>query len=77
MKLGKILVVIGFVFLFKNIADLFGYDWSLVWPIVLIAVGVSMMTSGACRDGVCHWSCFSCASCAECGDTRKKINNHP
>ena len=37
------LIIIGAIFLLKNLGLLAAINWDLIWPIVLIAVGVLML----------------------------------
>lgn len=41
--LGYALVIVGGIFLFKNLGILAMVDWDLVWPIVLVVVGLLMI----------------------------------
>ena len=40
---GVALIVLGAIFLLKNLGLLAMVNWDIIWPIVLIAVGVAMM----------------------------------
>jgi len=40
--LGIALIVLGAVFLLKNLGLLAMINWDIIWPIVLIAVGMAM-----------------------------------
>jgi uncharacterized membrane protein len=41
--LAVALIIIGAIFLLKNLGLLVMVNWDIIWPIVLIAVGVAMM----------------------------------
>lgn len=41
--LGILLVIIGAVFLLKNLGLMAMVNWDLIWPIVLIVIGVVMI----------------------------------
>jgi hypothetical protein len=41
--LGYTLVIVGGIFLLKNLGILGMIDWDLIWPIVLIVVGFLMI----------------------------------
>lgn len=43
MTLGIALVVIGAIFLLKNLGVLGAINWDIIWPIALIAFGVLMV----------------------------------
>lgn len=60
MKGGMILIIIGVLFLLKNIGFLEGIDWNIIWPVALIAVGLNMffkkkhcMNCGMIHGGTC------------------------
>lgn len=39
--LGVILIVIGAIFLLKNLGIITGDVWEIIWPVLLIALGLS------------------------------------
>lgn len=41
--LAYALVILGVIFLLKNLGLLVAINWDLIWPIVLIIVGVLMI----------------------------------
>ena len=41
--LGVALIVVGAVFLLKNLGIITGFAWEIVWPILVIAVGAVMI----------------------------------
>ncbi len=38
-----VLIVLGAVFLLKNLGIMPGIQWEIVWPIVLIVLGISLL----------------------------------
>ncbi|MDO8504350.1 MAG: DUF5668 domain-containing protein [Candidatus Liptonbacteria bacterium] len=61
-QIGIFLIVLGGLFLLKNMGILLTGVWSVLWPIILIAWGVSMFFRRSCgekcKDGACgHWWC--------------------
>lgn len=47
MFLGFILIALGILFLLQNIGVLNETTWSIVWPILIIALGLSLV----CKRG--------------------------
>ena len=43
MFLGLILLVIGIVYLVKNLGFISGAAWSIIWPIILVVIGLSIV----------------------------------
>lgn len=43
MTLGITLIVIGAIFLLKNLGVLGAVNWDIIWPIALIALGALMV----------------------------------
>ena len=43
MILGITLIVIGVIFLLKNLGILGAINWDIIWPIALIALGTLMV----------------------------------
>lgn len=43
MKFGITLTLLGTVFLLDNLGIIPAVDWSIIWPIILIAVGLSLI----------------------------------
>lgn len=41
--IGVALVVIGAVFLLKNLGLIPGVNWDLIWPLALLVLGVAMI----------------------------------
>ena len=49
MTLGITLVVIGAIFLLKNLGVLGSVNWEIIWPIALIALGALLWKQGERR----------------------------
>lgn len=43
MFIGLLLVILGGLFLFQSLGYISGDVWSKFWPVILIAVGLSMV----------------------------------
>lgn len=41
--LGVALVVIGAIFLMKNLGLIPGVNWDIIWPLALLVIGVGMV----------------------------------
>lgn len=60
MKGGFILIIIGVLFLLKNVGILEGINWGVLWPLAIIAVGFNMIFKkrhclhcGTVHGGIC------------------------
>ncbi|MFA6526424.1 MAG: DUF5668 domain-containing protein [Candidatus Buchananbacteria bacterium] len=42
--LGIALIILGAIFLLKNLGILAGIQWDIIWPIVIIAIGIAMVS---------------------------------
>ncbi len=52
MFLGLILIVIGLVFLLKNLGYISEPAWSIIWPVILIVIGLGTLLK---RDEGFYW----------------------
>jgi len=43
MFFGSIFIIIGFVFLLRNLGLISGDVWGIVWPMILIIVGLQFL----------------------------------
>jgi hypothetical protein len=43
MLFAIVLILIGFIFLMKNLGLITGPTWDVIWPILLMALGLSML----------------------------------
>ena len=41
--LGIALIVIGAIFLMKNLGLIPGVNWDIVWPLAILVIGVAMV----------------------------------
>ncbi|MEK7139194.1 MAG: DUF5668 domain-containing protein [Patescibacteria group bacterium] len=58
MFFGALLMLVGLVLLAQNVGLLPQDFWSVLWPAVLIALGVSLlMKKGNCWHGWCGLDC--------------------
>ncbi len=46
MFFSLLLILLGVIFLLKNLGLLAGNIWSLIWPLVLILIGVYLIVKG-------------------------------
>lgn len=51
MRLGLLAILVGVLFLLKNVGLIMADQWSLLWPIILIYVGIAVTVRGRC------WHC--------------------
>jgi len=42
-------LIIGFVLLAVGISDMTGWNWNYIWPIILVAIGLSILIRGVLR----------------------------
>jgi hypothetical protein len=42
-------LIIGFILLAVGISDLTGWSWDYIWPVILVAIGLSILLRGALR----------------------------
>lgn len=54
MIFGIALVVIGVVFLLQNLGYISASAWGIIWPVIIIAVGLSMLCK---KHGHCGCGC--------------------
>jgi len=43
MYIGFLLIVVGVLFLLKNLGIISGSFWEILWPIVVVFVGITML----------------------------------
>jgi len=43
MIFGLILLIIGVVFLLQNLGYISGAAWSIIWPAILIVIGIAIL----------------------------------
>jgi hypothetical protein len=43
MYIGFLLIIVGVLFLLKNLGIISGSFWDILWPIVVVFVGISML----------------------------------
>ncbi len=55
MRLGLLVMLVGAAFLLKNLGLISGLEWAIVWPIIVIYIGVAMIARSRCwHCGVWH-----------------------
>lgn len=54
MIFAGMIIVAGIGWLLQNLGYLPGNFWSIFWPILLIAFGISILVK---RRSMCSWSC--------------------
>jgi len=42
-------LIIGFILLAVGVSDLTGWSWAYIWPIILVAIGLSILLRGVLR----------------------------
>jgi len=60
MIFGIIVIIVGLIFLMQNLGYITAGIWSIIWPLLIIAVGLKMIVKR--KGGHCWW----------CGDEEKK-----
>jgi len=43
MLIGLLVIVVGVLFLLKNLGVIGGNFWDILWPIIIVFVGISML----------------------------------
>jgi hypothetical protein len=81
MRLGLLALLAGIVFLLKNLNLINPLQWSILWPIIIIYIGIAMVARDRCwhcgiwhdggRDLKKHATC-DCDECAPKKRTSKK-----
>lgn len=69
MNAGLIIILIGTLFLLRNVGFLFDMDWGLLWPLIVILVGLSMLNKEGGHKGWCN--CWG-GNCDKCTTKHKK-----
>lgn len=64
MFIALALVVVGVLFLFRNVGLLPTPVWDIVWPLILIILGAGALLGGKRTAGACWPGC-------SCVDTKK------
>jgi len=62
MLVGLTLVVIGAIFLLQNLGFLTSNAWQIIWPIIIIILGATMLMK---KKGSCHLPWCRCGKCSE------------
>lgn len=52
MFIGIAIIIIGLVFLLQNMGFISTSAWQIIWPALIIMLGVSVMMK---RNGCCGW----------------------
>ncbi len=61
MRLGLIVILVGVLFFFKNLGLINNISWNILWPIVVMLIGISMVLRRRCGCG--GWGCKWCKWC--------------
>jgi|WetSurMetagenome_2_1015567.scaffolds.fasta_scaffold88827_2 hypothetical protein len=56
MIIGIAIVIVGAVFLLQNLGFISASSWNIIWPLLLIFIGVSMICK---KKGHCECGCES------------------
>ena len=43
MAIGLLVIVVGVLFLLKNLGVITGNFWDVLWPLVIVVAGISML----------------------------------
>lgn len=60
MFIALVLIIVGVVMLLKNLGVITAEAWDIVWPVALIALGLSMVWR---RKTTCHMPWCKCNDC--------------
>jgi len=63
MAFGIAIIIVGIAFLLKNLGFIDGSVWPVIWPVLMILVGVSLMLRG--RFCCCGWHKKDKCGCGE------------
>lgn len=73
MRLGLVIILIGILYFFRNIGLIDSISWTILWPIIVMLIGVSMVLRQECGCG--GWGCKWCKWCRGVNHGREgKIN---
>ncbi len=53
MEAGLLIILVGTLFLLKDLGLLVNMDWGLIWPLIIIMIGLSMVSSKSGKK--CAW----------------------
>ena len=67
MRLGIIILFFGVIMLLNSLGLLAGISWNVVWPIVVIMIGLSIMLRND-RNGGMSWRWGGCCGHGKCAD---------
>lgn len=67
MRLGLIVILVGILFFFKNIGLINNISWDILWPVIVMLIGIAMVLRRRCGCG--GWGCKWCKWC-------KGVNYH-
>ncbi len=55
MRLGLLAILVGSLYLLKDLGLISGFQWDILWPIILIYIGIAMVSRHRCwHCGVWH-----------------------
>jgi len=60
MTAGIIVILVGVVFFLKNLGYLAVVSWDLIWPLIVVIVGIGMISRRCKNCGM--WGCHRCDS---------------
>ncbi len=79
MRLGLLVVLVGVLYLFRNTGIIMPVEWHILWPLIVILIGIAMVFRRRWHKGCCggcyghSWSpqdgktCdCNCESCNDC-----------
>ncbi|MBX4198097.1 DUF5668 domain-containing protein [Candidatus Parcubacteria bacterium] len=58
MRLGFVVMLVGVLFLFKNVGLMSELQWDIIWPVIVLLIGISMVLRHSCRCG--RFDCMHC-----------------
>jgi len=63
--IGPLIVVVGALFLLSNLGLISPVTWSIIWPIVVILIGLSMMRKHGRWGRHCWCGCGKDCNCKD------------
>ncbi len=61
MRTGLLVILVGVLFLFKNVGLINTISWGVLWPVIVMLIGIAMVTRRRCGCG--GWGHKWCKNC--------------
>lgn len=73
MRFGFLVILVGALFLLRNMGIIVGVEWSILWPIIIMLIGITIVTRAEMDKswrkgklmgwGDCGCDCDACNAC--------------